>query len=468
MKRLGIRLGIAVMLLSRMISLSSCANIIPPGGGPRDSLPPVLVMAAPADSSVNVPVTVKQFTLTFDEFVGVENYFSNLIVSPTLKNMPTVDGRLRNITIRIKDTLEPNTTYSLDFGDAIKDVNESNVAKGFRYVFSTGSSIDDNTYSGKVVLAETGKVDSSLFVLLHRNLSDSAVIKGSPRYYTRINGRGEFTFHNLPEGEFAVYAISKDAYNRAYTDSTMLFAFRETPVRIDADTPRDTLYAFAYKKVQPQGAESPAIRLPSATTDRRLRYSPDLDNGQQDLLRDLRLTFLRKLSVFDSTKFALTDTSYRKLPGYSVSLDTTGTRVSVQHSWKENTPYYLLIAKDAVADSLGTTLTKADTIRFHTKREPDYGSVRIRFTNIDLSRNPILQLVQENTIIESFPLTRPEVYRKLYRPGNYDMRILYDANGNGVWDPGSYRFKRQPEIVISISRPLSVRANWDNESTITF
>jgi hypothetical protein len=442
--------------------------MIPPGGGPRDTLSPVLLTATPRDSAVNIPVTTKQMVLTFDEFVAVENSYTNLIVSPTLKNQPSVDGRLRNITIRlVKDTLEPNTTYAFDFGNAIKDVNESNVARGFRYVFSTGSTIDANTYSGKVLLAESGKPDSTLFVILHRNLSDSAVVRESPRYYARINGRGEFTFHNLPTGQFAVYVIGPNAISKRYTDSTLMFAFKGSPVNIGANTPQDTLYAFAYEREQlPQtGAVTPSVRLPG-TADRRLRYAPSLDNGQHDILRDLTLTFLRKLFVFDSTKFVLTDTNYRKLPAYSVSMDSAKTKIGIRYSWKEGAPYYLLIAKDAVADSLGTTLSKADTLRFYSKRESEYGSIRIRFTNIDLSRNPVLQFVQENKVVDSFPVTRSEVYRKLYRPGSYDMRILYDTNGNGVWDRGSFRYKRQPEIVVSLSGRLTVRANWDNEVTI--
>jgi hypothetical protein len=462
------RLSVIGLLLFRMISLSSCANIIPPGGGPRDTLSPVLLIAAPKDSAVNIPVTTKQMVLTFDEFVMIENSYTNLIVSPTLKNQPLVEGRLRNVTIRLsKDTLEPNTTYAFDFGNAVKDVNEGNIARGFRYVFSTGSTIDANTYSGKVLLAETGKPDSTLFVILHRNLSDSAVVKESPRYYARINGLGEFTFQNLPAGQFAVYVIGPNAIGKRYTDSTLMFAFRGSPVRISAGTPEDTLYAFAYKREQQQaGNIIPSVRPPAAQADRRLRYSPNLDNGQHDILRDLTLTFLRKLSVFDSAKFVLTDTNYRKLPAYSVSIDSAKTKIGVRHTWKENTPYYLLVARDAVADSLGTTLSKADTIRFYTKRESEYGSIRIRFTNIDLSRNPILQFVQENSVVDSFPVTRPEIYRKLYRPGSYEMRILYDTNGNGVWDPGSFRYKRQPEIVISLSGRLTIRANWENEATI--
>ena len=179
--------------------------MIPPSGGPKDSLPPRLVIANPKDSATNVKT--KNILLTFDEFVSLQNT-ENIIYAPVPKSLPQVDYKLRNITVRFRDSLEENTTYSIDFGNSIIDVNESNVAKNFRYVFSTGPAIDFNTYEGKVLVAETGKVDSTLIVVLHKNTSDSAIEKLSPRFFTRIDGKGAFKFNNLPAGTFAAYVVN--------------------------------------------------------------------------------------------------------------------------------------------------------------------------------------------------------------------------------------------------------------------
>ncbi|MEJ7678968.1 MAG: Ig-like domain-containing protein [Segetibacter sp.] len=116
-----------------IISSSGCANIIPPGGGPRDSLPPVLIAAAPKDSATNF--TGDRITLNFDEFVEIQNAFENILVSPTPNNIPIISSHLRTVTIKIKDTLEPNTTYSINFGNALRDVNEGNVYKEFYLCF---------------------------------------------------------------------------------------------------------------------------------------------------------------------------------------------------------------------------------------------------------------------------------------------------------------------------------------------
>lgn len=468
MKRSLLPFSIVFFSILRVVSLSSCANIIPPGGGPRDSLPPRLVMALPKDSAINV--TAKNITLTFDEYITLLNPQENLIISPTLKSFPQMDYKLRNVTIKLKDSLEPNTTYSFDFGESVRDVNESNIAKNLIYVFSTGNKIEEQTYSGKVILAETGKTDSTLLVVLHKNMSDTAILKDRPRYYTRINGKGEFMFRHLPTGDFSVFVIEgQNNFTKTYSDSTRLFAFKKSRVVINENTIPDTLFAFQeYKpKEKPGAAASPTKSSPINKEDKRLKYTLSLESGQQDLLSDLTLTFNRKLSVFDSSGFNVYDTGYHKLSGYTVSLDTGKTTLTLKNKWKENTGLLVLIDKSAVADSAGTGLTKKDTIGFFTKRAADYGSIRIRFTNLDLSKNPVLQIVQSDKIVESVTLTNHEFVRKMYRPGIYDLRVLFDANKNGSWDTGHFGTKQQPEIVQRLPQPINIRGNWDNEVTVT-
>ena len=105
--------------------------------------------------------------------------------------------------------------------------------------------------------------------------------------------------------------------------------------------------------------------------------------------------------------------------------------------------------------------------RVFTKAEEEYGSVKIRFNNLDFSKNPVLQIVQNENIVESILLSQREWYRKLYAPGEYDLRILYDSNQNGIWDAGSFFTRHtQPEIVQFLNTKLTVRANWDNEKDI--
>ena len=107
-------------------------------------------------------------------------------------------------------------------------------------------------------------------------------------------------------------------------------------------------------------------------------------------------------------KLHLADTNFKSIAGYTIKRDTTPATFYIQYKWPENTAYKLVIQKDAFADSSGITLAKNDTISFTTKKESDYGSMRLHFNNLDLSKNPVLQFVQSDNIVKSVPLTTNE------------------------------------------------------------
>ncbi len=453
------------------MSLFSCANIIPPGGGPRDTIPPRLIGSIPKDSALNVSNSI--IILTFDEYIQLQNVNENLILSPNPKQMPFVDYKLHNVTVKLKDSLEINTTYSINFGSAIKDVNEGNLAKEFTYVFSTGKTIDSNQYKGYVFLAESGKIDSTLLVVLHNNTADSSIIKNNPRYIAKLNGKGYFSFKYLPEGEFSVYVVPNE-FSKKYDDSTKLFAFIKDPILINKVTRTDTLFAYQeFKKrdsktLNNSGNNDPKMGGKSKIEDKRLKYTVNLETGQQDLLSPLQFSFNRPLKIWDSSKIVLLDTSFKPLPGYKITIDTGNTKISLSFPWKEKTAYRVIINKDAVVDTGGINLLKSDSARFISKREADYGSCRMRFTNIDLSKNPVLQLLVDGKIIESIPLTGKEFIRKRFQPGEFEVRILFDKNKNGIWDPGNFKEKKQPEIVQSFAKKLIIRADRDTDQSYIF
>lgn len=447
----------------------SCANIIPPGGGPKDSIAPRLIFANPKDSATQV--NSSNIILSFDEYITLQNVNEYLIISPNPKNTPLVDYKLHNVTIKLRDSLEKNTTYSFNFGRAIKDVNEGNEARNLTYIFSTGNKIDSNHYNGSVFLAETGKPDSTLIVVLHNNLHDSSIQKNRPRYYTKINGKGNFSFNYLPEGQFSVFVVPND-FSRKYDDSTKTFAFLKEPILINGSTRTDTLFAYQeYKKVEPKATatNTNSAKPKNTAEDKRLKYSSSLESGGiQDLLAPLELAFARPLKKWDSSKVVLYDTLYKPISGYKISIDTGNTKIKIEYPWKEKQQFRLVVFKDAVMDTTGISLLKSDTARIITKREADYGSIRLRFTNIDFNRHPILQLVIDNKIIESYPIIGKEIVKKLFKPGEYECRVLYDENQNGKWDPGSFRTKKQPELVKAFTKKLIVRADRDTDQSFVF
>jgi hypothetical protein len=210
---------------------------------------------------------------------------------------------------------------------------------------------------------------------------------------------------------------------------------------------------------------SPGKKKP-VDTSTTIHFTTSLEGSQQDLLSDLSINFASPVAHFDSSKISLTDTNYHPIPDFTIKADTSFKSFSVHYPWKENQYFKLIVQQDAFTDSTGKTLAKNDTINIKTNSEADYGSIRLRFANLDFSRNPVLQFSQNGKIVDSVALTKTEFYRKLYKPGDYNIRILYDADKNLSWTPGNFELKKQPEITIRIPRSINVKQNWDNEVNI--
>lgn len=460
-----------LILFSMVFALftgTGCANIIPPSGGPRDSLPPQLLRAEPPDSTTNFTSNI--IRLYFDEYIDIKDERNNLLFTPLFNNNPIIEARLRTLTIRLRDSLEPNTTYTFKFGNAIADYNEGNRMQGFTYRFSTGPALDSLQLSGRVVLAETGRTDSTLTVVLHRNLTDSAVMNERPRYATSVDRNGYFNFQNLPGGTFAIYAIGDAGLARRYLSKNQTFAFLDSPITVQPGI--DTLTLYAYKEITPSTTITapPTRGLPvrgATPEERRLRYTTNLSNNQQDLQKNLQLNFELPFTQFDSSLIQLSsDTTYTP-QNFTVSLDSSRKILTFNTTWKEGTLYHLILDRDFAEDSSGRRLLKTDTLNFSTRRLSDYGNVQLRVRNVDASLNPLLQFVQNNQVVFTAPLQNGSYSNNMFMPGEYELRILYDRNGNGRWDPGEFfNEKRQPELVQPIERRITVRPNWNNEFEI--
>jgi hypothetical protein len=464
-------LAVIVLLFTGFITLisgSGCANIIPPSGGPRDSLPPLLLGVTPADSTRNFKDN--RIVFDFDEYIEVQNVQENVLVSPVPQINPYIESKLKTVTVRLKDSLEPNTTYSINFGNAIKDFNEGNVLKNFTYVFSTGPAIDSMQLTGNVILAETGKIDTTIIVMLHTSFEDSAIIKERPRYIARLDNQGKFTFNNLPPDTFALYALKDVGGSHRYMSKTQLFAFADTPVNLRQQTQPITLYAYVKEEAKPVTSAATATNTKGANKDqdKRLKFSTNVSGAPLDLFSNLELNFEQPLKTLDTNLVRLySDSAFTPVDGYAIIPDSSRKLVTVKAPWVENKEYHLILDQAFAEDSLGKKLLRNDTLNFFTRKATDYGSVRIRFRNLGNYTNPVLQFVQNDVITNSFPLLSDNFFRAMFLPGDYELRILNDENKNGVWDPGNFFGKRlQPEIVKPIERKLNIKPNWENEFEI--
>lgn len=465
---------ITLLLLGGLLQMNSCAVIVPPGGGPRDTLSPVLVSASPNDSTLNFKE--KTVVLTFNEYVQVQDIFNNLIVSPVPKGLPNVNGKLRTVTIKIKDTLEPNTTYSYDFGNAIQDVNEANPVRRFTYVFSTGDHLDTDSITGKVVMAEDGAIDSTMLVALYRDLSDTAVIKNAPRYYTRLDSTGHFAFHFLPKENFHVFAV-ENSYLKNYGDSTSMFAFLDSIVSTKKDSVNNglTLYAFrAFPKEEkarkpPVYSEKQLAKRKEEAAKKPLTLAVNLQEGKQGLLTPMLLQYSKPLKQFSPAMIAIMDTNHIALKDFKLvadSTDSTNSNFLVIKDWSQEQGkiFEMIIPKEAATDSFDVQLVKADTVKFQVKTEQEYATVQLNFPDVDTTQNPVVLILSSDKILDSIRLdAKGQARIERFEPGEYGLRILYDTNHDLQWTPGNYQLKRQPERGIAIKKKFKFIADTDNQ-----
>ena len=192
--------------------LAACASIGHPEGGPRDVTPPVFVRSTPKPGQVNV--SGNRIVIEFDENVSLDDAMNKVVVSPPQRTTPSVSANGRRATGELRDSLIPNVTYTSDFADAIKDLNEGNILDGFALDFATGDSIDTLRISGMLFEARTLEPAQGMIVGVYSNLSDTAIKTLPLERITKTNQLGQFTIRGLKPGDYRIYAIND--VNRDY------------------------------------------------------------------------------------------------------------------------------------------------------------------------------------------------------------------------------------------------------------
>ncbi len=436
--------------------LTGCGQIGAPTGGLKDTIPPRLVKAVPDNRSTNF--RGNKVTLQFDEYINLDDIQNNVLISPYQSNTPLINFNFRTVTVKFRDSLAPNTTYTINFGNAIRDLNENNPLQNFAYIFSTGPILDSLSLSGNVILAENGNTDSTMIVSLYTDLSDSAAKKIKPKYISRLDGDGSFTFEHLPPATYTIFALKDGDNSRTYNSKSEIFGFIDSPIILNKNISGIQIFASAMEK--------PVTETTSKTgSEKKLTYTTNLVNKRLDILQPLKINFNHPLKNFQENLIRLTDSTYKTLSDVSLKVNSTAKAISLQTNWIAGSDYILIMQK-GITDSSNNSLPGSDTLKFTANSKEAYGRVLLRFTNLNFSLNPVLQLLQGDKIMISAPLSGNEWRNNLVLPSDYDIRILYDANKNGIWDPGNYDLKKQPERSVLLKMKLSVKADWDNEIDI--
>lgn len=222
------------VVVALLLLLAACASMGRPGGGPRDTRPPRYVRSNPTPGAVNH--TKPRLDIVFDENVKVEEAMKRVVVSPAQRTPASVIANGRHVTVELRDSLRSNTTYTIDFSDAIRDLNEGNILDGFAIDFSTGPTRDSLQISGLVLEARNLEPAQGMLVGAYRidNLPDSVAVDSLIllQPFDRIaktNQLGQFTLRNLKEGTYRVYAVN-DVNRDYFWDRSEDVAFYEVPV----------------------------------------------------------------------------------------------------------------------------------------------------------------------------------------------------------------------------------------------
>ena len=218
-------LGISIFYL---IFNTSCANQGVPSGGIKDTIPPVVVKTVPALRGTNFKGSDLRFT--FDEFIISDAISENLVVSPPMKKKPLIKMKGKTLIIEFPQDLRKETTYSLDFKDAVADNNEKNPIKDMRFSFSTGPTYDSLRVSGYVKDALTQEPVEKVLVMLHRNPDYTAFVDSIPDYIGTTDKDGLFLIDNVAKGSYRLYALTDADNSLTYNQATEKIAFDDSIV----------------------------------------------------------------------------------------------------------------------------------------------------------------------------------------------------------------------------------------------
>ena len=234
---------ILFLSFSSYILLNGCASIQQPTGGPKDTIAPKILKEEPKNFMLNFKSP--QINIELDEYFKLGNVGKEISISPDVDKQPDYRIKKKTLNVRLQDTLEANTTYTINFGNAIADYNEGNILKNYVYVFSTGNKIDSLSISGTVINSVTKKPQLDATVFLFPLNRDTLFGKKKAHIFTSTDSSGNFKLKYLKEGTYKIYSVyEKDGGDRIYNSTKEEIAFQEKPIELKKDVTGVELQLF--------------------------------------------------------------------------------------------------------------------------------------------------------------------------------------------------------------------------------
>jgi hypothetical protein len=443
------------------IFLSRCANPVAPEGGPKDVTPPKVILSDPPSFSTHFHK--KEIHITFDEYIQLKDQNSQVNISPPL--LPHTDIRLRgkSIYIKLSDSLKSKTTYSINFGDAISDLTEGNVLHNYTYVFSTGSYIDSLSLSGRVLTAFDLVPQKDVLAMLYINENDSLPLDSlpfhvRPYYMAKTNENGEFTFRNLRDVPFLLFALKDMNGNFIFDLPNEKIAFNDSLIKgtYIKPTVKDTLKKDSLKKDSLRKDSLKKLDTFNQTKDTgkfnkkllpgiTLRLFDEIDSTQRilkaDMVNDNQIGIFYKFPTKEPKFIPLNipDISGWMVPEISRNKDSV--YLWLKNPWKDSL-ILKLVDNNKVLDTAKIDLRKKSLKKKKTdKSAPKLLKLRL---NSNMPDGKINQFKTDPIITFSYPLA------------NYDLSRIHLVDGKDTLSPKLAFFD-------SIKRKLRITYKWKED-----
>lgn len=498
-----------------LIAISSCARVIAPTGGVKDTKPPVCIKRYPENRKTNIQK--KSFTLVFDEFIKQTNFKESVFVSPVIDDL-NFTYRGKKLIVSWEENLRENTTYTFQFVNCIKDYHEGNTLQQLTHSFSTGNTLDSNFISGRILNSFYPKKNKNTVIHLVNNLNftDSTIKNSYKDYLGFSDEQGNFKIPFLPKDSFYVYVFNDENKNKkldineyqgfsefninstlqdslsniiplfkpylkgnvysvtsvdssVYSVNKKDFKIKENNLQFYSE--KDTFFTYTFK-------DSIFITIPKAKNINKI-VSNKLDTF--NLLKDT-LHFLPSYSLLTENGPKGQDIVIelkhliKNIDTILVKKELKEDSIFVKPTWLNNKIYiktknrffsenerYLITIPDSNVQLISTNFYPKKQFNYSIKSSVEYASLLVEIKNVKSSKIYQLFDAENNIIKQKITKENKIAFKNILPNKEYYFRVVLDENENGLFDTGNIYKGINPEEIIIYKSLLKFKPNWELE-----